>query len=1255
MSSIVVLVQLLMPGATFASSNEKPVKRDYVMAPSAPASQTAAQVEEKNAGCLSCHTETDQPSMHNSKAVQLGCSDCHGGNSSVFGPATGEASSEEYGRAMESAHVLPRYPESWHYPHSANPERTYTLLNKESREFVRFVNPGDFRVAELACGACHQDIIEASVRSMHATGAMLWGGASYNNGILPFKNYILGEEYTVDGQPAVLRGPEISSDLAEAVAAKGVLPKLVPLPAWETVVPGDIFRVFERGGRNIINLFPETGNPNSLGQIQRLEEPGRPDFRQSNRGPGTGARIGVPVINLTKTRLNDPLTWFMGTNDQPGDYRNSGCSSCHVVYANDRDPRHSGSYAQYGHSGETITVDPTIPKGESGHPLKHTFSNAIPTAQCIVCHMHQPNMFMNSYLGYTMWDYESDAPSMWPEEQSYPSDKERREVLNRNPEGAAPRGKWADLDFLKGVWERNSELNDTQFADYHGHGWNFRAVFKRDRAGNLLDADSNIVHDGDPDKFKKAVHMSSIHLDKGMHCVDCHFSQDSHGNGHIYGEVALAVEIGCVDCHGSARSFPNLFTSGPAALGGGADLVSLRTPDGRARFEWIDGELYQRSALDPNLEWKMSLVKNSVTAGHADYNAKAARAKLMSVDTNSQAWSRDLPPEMLAHSNDEMECYACHTSWTTSCGGCHLPIQANEKTERAHYEGGESRYYATYNPQVARDQMFLLGRRGEAKSGKIAPVRSSSALVLSSTNANRERIYIQQPPIAASGYSSQAFNPHFPHTVRLTETKTCTDCHLSAANDNNAIMAQLLMYGTNFVNFVGFNAWVGGDGEVTAVQVTEWEEPQAVKGSYLQKYAYPDYYRDHERNGQKLETGFSHDAGVVGCLQLRGEYVYAAEGKKGFRIYDVASVANKGISRRIIKAPFSQLGQNTHIATKNATCVALPSSQPIQPSKNQGDLMRVDNAEQPFHPLYTYAYITDAEEGLILTDIDTMMDGDPRNNFLERALTWNPKGILKGVRHITIGGYYFYLLTSNELIIANLDEPLAPRVVARVPMDDPRASALQFRYLFVTDAEGLKVIDVTSPENPVIVPGNVIPLEDAHRVYVARTYAYVAAGRQGLAIVDAQNPEALSLYRLFGGDGLLEDSRDVIVATTNASLFAYVADGESGLKVLQLTSPDSQPKFYGFSPSPQPRLIATYPTRNAALSLSKGLDRDRGVDETGGQIAVFGRKGSRPLSLEEMRRLYLDDEGRPWFVGDEPAIRRSSDESSVNIVNGDGS
>jgi len=108
------------------------------------------------------------------------------------------------------------------------------------------------------------------------------------------------------------------------------------------------------------------------------------------------------------------------------------------------------------------------------------------------------------------------------------------------------------------------------------------------------------IADDDPDKFKKAVHLTSIHMEKGFQCVDCHFAQDSHGNGHIYGEVAAAIEIDCADCHGTATRYPTLFTSGPASQPSGTDMSLLRTQDGRKRFEWREGKLYQRAALDPD-------------------------------------------------------------------------------------------------------------------------------------------------------------------------------------------------------------------------------------------------------------------------------------------------------------------------------------------------------------------------------------------------------------------------------------------------------------------------------------------------------------------------------------------------------------------------------------------------------------------------------------------------------------------------------
>jgi hypothetical protein len=1218
-----------------ASSEEDPVDRKYVTHPPAPERQSAEDAAAKSTGCVSCHTASDQLTMHTNPAVKLGCADCHGGDPNVMWSGGGDEKSKAYASARDKAHVLPRFPESWKFPSSANPERTYSLLNKESPEFIRFMNPGDYRIAREACGACHLKTIQAAERSLMSTTAMFWGGAAYNNGILPYKQYVLGEAYTRDGKAAILEGPPAT----EADKEKhGLIDRLYPLPRWENLPPADIFRVFERGGRNILNVFPETGLPNSLGLIQRLEEPGRPDFKQSNRGPGTGSRIAVPVLNMHKTRLNDPLTWFLGTNDQAGDYRSSGCSSCHVVYANDRDPRHSGPYAAFGHSGMSESADPTIPRDQPGHPIKHEFTRSIPTSQCMICHMHQPNMFVNSFLGYTMWDYESDAPRMWPREQKFPSAEEMRTVLDRNPEAAAVRGLWGDPSFLAKVSELNPTMKDTQFADYHGHGWNFRAVYKRDRKGNLLDANGRRVSNTDPKKFQKAVHLSSIHVDVGMQCVDCHFAQDNHGDGYMHGEVAQAVEIDCKDCHGTAKAPPTLRTSGPAAGPYGTDLSVLRNPDGKLRFEWIGEKLIQRSAVTPGLEWTMSIVQESVTPGNPSYNPKAARAKLMGRDVNSQKWGPDLPASELAHGDDNMECYSCHTSWTTSCGGCHLPIEANWKTDRHRYEGGETRNYASYNPQVARDDIFMLGRRGPTEGNKIAPVRSSSALVLSSTNANRERIYVQQPPIAASGYSSQAMNPHYPHTERKTETKTCSDCHLAKNGDNNAIVAQTLGYGTQYINFLGFHAYVGSQGSVSAVQVTEWEEPQAVIGSYLHRYAYPKWYDDHEKRERQLTIGETRSSGTAQCLQLRGEYLFVAEGSKGMRVYDVASIGNKGISQKIISAPFSPMGQDTHIPSKNATCVVLPTTQPVHPVRNEGELMRVKNLEQPFAPIYNYAVITDATEGLILTDVNTLADGEFRNNFLKRAVTWNPGGVLNGARHITLGGNYAYIATPNALVIADLSEPLKPQVIANLPMSDLRSVALQFRYLFAVDAGGLAVIDITNPKKPKLVPNARVPLADGHKLFVARTFAYVAAGKEGLVIVDIEQPEKPKLYTTFDGEGAIKDARDVVVAHTNASLFAYVADGRGGLKVIQLTSPVSQPRFYGFSPDPKPDLIAWYRTADPALSLSRPLERDRAVDETGGQVAVFGRRGSRPFTASEMHSLYLDENGNPWFVDDEAIL-----------------
>src|SRR3546814_10539541 len=79
----------------------------------------------------------------------------------------------------------------------------------------------------------------------------------------------------------------------------------------------------------------------------------------------------------------------------------------------------------------------------------------------------------------------------------------------------------------------------------------------------------------------------------------------------------------------------------------------------------------------------VSLVKDSVDRDHPSFNMKSARAKLMSkagADTGQFTFGPGVFDEDLAHKPDEMACFTCHLSWTTSCGGCHPPI---EETGRA--------------------------------------------------------------------------------------------------------------------------------------------------------------------------------------------------------------------------------------------------------------------------------------------------------------------------------------------------------------------------------------------------------------------------------------------------------------------------------------------------------------------------------------------------------------------------------------------
>ena len=168
---------------------------------------------------------------------------------------------------------------------------------------------------------------------------------------------------------------------------------------------------------------------------------------------------------------------------------------------------------------------------------------------------------------------------------------------------------------------------------------------------------------------------------------------------------------------------------------------------------------------------------------------------------------------------------------------------------------------------------------------------------------------------------------------------------------------------------------------------------------------------------------------------------------------------------------------------------------------------------------------------------------------------------------------------------------------------------MQFRYAFVCDEEGVKVLDVTDLAQPAPV-ADAAARRTCHSIYLARTYAYVAARQAGAGHPRHREPRAAEIDQVYNAGGCINDLHDVKLGITYISEFAYLADGKNGLRVVQLTSPET-PGNEGFSPRPTPRLIATYQMPDGGHAL---VGRPRASTATGPSTRAATRSPSSAAS-----------------------------------------
>ncbi len=293
-------------------------------------SDVVEDVVEHRENCLVCH----QPRASNGKphgiedahpGFPLSCVDCHGGNPWVCnGTLSGDPDNPNCDGAWiydkKQAHVSPGSGAKYLKNLST------TELDQHDPAYVRFINPGDFRVLDQTCGKCHVEESKLVPRSTMAH---------------------------TSGEVTVAR--------------------------WRAGAQPDPYGLF--GGQDIKDDTYDPANKCSVAELKKFDPPA---MVVGSTDPKTAVSVAnaqdqYMVKSCMRCHLND-----FGENRFRGDFRSSGCTACHMPYADD---------------GLSQSDDPRISKQTVPHPIKHELTNAIPLQQCTRCHYRGGRLGIG-YQGY---------------------------------------------------------------------------------------------------------------------------------------------------------------------------------------------------------------------------------------------------------------------------------------------------------------------------------------------------------------------------------------------------------------------------------------------------------------------------------------------------------------------------------------------------------------------------------------------------------------------------------------------------------------------------------------------------------------------------------------------------------------------------------------------------------------------------------------------------------------------------------------
>jgi hypothetical protein len=738
---------------------------------------------EAASSCMKCHngatdledySGTGQSNPHPFQgAAYLSCVNCHGGN----GDGDGKLGS----------HVSPP-PQIGDKLYQTNDAYAYfnrlTLtgldklpdyvgkddgINHTALDYVQFVNPGDLRVVSdgrsCGTGGCHAgEHAEWVPRNPIATSAF-WSATLYTVGApIKYNNFpAVGDDwYKTAGEFAWRETAD--PDFQFNAGYVGAVGKLYEAPEYAQWGTGEIYNNPVYDAATLANYIYNANNVQQNGN----------EYVNQVIGNTPLEKLVIEAVSIT---CGDCHLGSAGANNRYGDFRSSGCASCHMEYSLD---------------GRSRTLDPNVNKlepvnpdaiaaPERSHAETHQLRNVakilpngafvrgISDKACAGCHQGS-NRTVIQYWGVRL-DQNADLANGF----QYPD----------NPD-----------NFVDAA-------NDVRFFDPAVNNNTF----------NGREANQLIVYE-DYDADQRDDTPADVHYEAGMGCIDCHGSRDLHGgtagddtSGRIVSRQDQNVFIQCESCHGGVTE-PATYVDCTTYAGDAGSCATDRngnplrhvTKDAAGDY-WLVSRLNgQRHYVPQTIDTIVNNNKVNPLSNVAVYSPAASYAMGRN-DGNPNTGIGPQQADPLVGQNfshtDNLDCVACHAAWTNNCVGCHLSdaydadpnnfFFSNVTGERIVLKQQTADF--TYISPIP----FFLGVNSRDKIAQISPAEKMFFRYFD-LNGNESDVYAftdrngigNNPNFnGSSNFPALSHNMMMPHSIRGRVNNTdegpryCVSCHLT--------------------------------------------------------------------------------------------------------------------------------------------------------------------------------------------------------------------------------------------------------------------------------------------------------------------------------------------------------------------------------------------------------------------------------------------------------------------------------------------